>query len=197
MSENTQEPKREFRGVWIPVEICQLVVEGEITAHQAFLAATIDSLVSEDRGCYASNEYLAQCTGSTAKAVSNAISHLKKKGLVWQTGFDGRTRYLETAWSRLMQGPRKVDAGPIKSGVWTNLSILLLIKQLIKQNIRARVSLSLHPPPAPPLPKAASRPPPQKRSPRIARRRVTRAWIRRRSWPTTSQWAGRSTERKW
>lgn len=56
----------------------------------------IDSLDSDERGCYASNEYLAQFCLCSERKVSDAVSKLIELGYITQDGFDGRSRILRS-----------------------------------------------------------------------------------------------------
>lgn len=106
-----EDHKKQFRGVWISPEIMEMVENKAISIKEGWLLIIIDSLVqygSED--CFASNKYLSKRIAVSEDRVCKMISHLKKEKLLVQTGFDGRKRYLKTAWSRLeipKQGRRK------------------------------------------------------------------------------------------
>lgn len=83
----------QFKGVWIPARIW---LDEDLTVHDKILWATIDSLCSESKDCFASNEWLAARCKMTAGTVSNTIAKLKGKGLLVQTAFDGRSRRIST-----------------------------------------------------------------------------------------------------
>ena len=83
----------QFKGIWIPARIW---LDEDLTVHDKVLWATIDSLCSETRDCFASNEWLATRCKMTAGTVSNTIAKLKGKGLLIQTAFDGRERRIST-----------------------------------------------------------------------------------------------------
>ena len=99
---STEESREHFRGWWIPIEIVRLMRSGEIKPSELILLATIDSLVSETKGCFAQNETLAEMTGLSVRTVIDMIQNLESKGLVIRVGFDGKARYLETKWSRIV-----------------------------------------------------------------------------------------------
>jgi len=111
------EPKEKFRGWFIPAEVVELFQSGKISARETLLLATIDSLVSKDKGCFASNEYLAKKLRIEPDTISRAVTKLKRLGLVRQVGFDGRRRILETCWSRIRIGSlgEKSQSGQEKS----------------------------------------------------------------------------------
>jgi hypothetical protein len=99
MEVETHSPKH--RGVWFPPEISDLVAVGDMTTNEAFLLGIIDSLVDHSgEDCYASNEWLGKRIHLKGDMIKRMISHLKEMGLLVQTGFNGRKRYLRTIWSR-------------------------------------------------------------------------------------------------
>lgn len=92
-TENKKSVSRDFKGIWIPKEIW--LFEG-ISSLEIILWAEIDSLYdSEKDGCYASNQYLCKLLGVKERRLQEMIHSLKDKGLIIQTGFDGRKRYLK------------------------------------------------------------------------------------------------------
>lgn len=76
-------------GVWV----AQWMEELGLSPNQTRLYAEIVSLNAKG-GCFASNEYLGAVLRLKRDTVSRLVSQLKKKGLLKQTGFDGRKRYL-------------------------------------------------------------------------------------------------------
>ncbi|TGN11594.1 helix-turn-helix domain-containing protein [Leptospira bandrabouensis] len=85
-------------GVWTPVWIEKL----KLSHSQTRLLAEIVSLHEKD-GCFASNKYLSEILGLKTDTVSRLISDLKKMGLLVQTGFDGRRRYLKPIYAIPME----------------------------------------------------------------------------------------------
>ncbi len=81
-------------GIWIPAWIENL----KLPHTQTKLLAEIVSL-HEKGSCFASNAFFAELLGLKQDTVSRLISELKKKGLIRQTGFDGRKRYLLPTYS--------------------------------------------------------------------------------------------------
>ena len=71
--------KRKFRGIWIPRETW--LNKGLSLAEKALLAE-IDSLDSNDKGCYASNEYFASFFQLNERQIRRHISSLAKKGYI-------------------------------------------------------------------------------------------------------------------
>ena len=90
-----------FRGIWIPAEVWFMFLKKEIGATELHLLATIDSLVTPEKGCFASNKYLGEMLGVRPDYIARLISKLKQKQLIQQVKFDGRRRFLETVWSRI------------------------------------------------------------------------------------------------
>ena len=84
---------RDFKGVWIPKEIW---LNTDLSIIEKVLLVEIDSLDNSDRGCFASNEYLASFVQLSEGRVANIISELKKRGFIIQLFFDGRNRGLRT-----------------------------------------------------------------------------------------------------
>lgn len=102
MSENHT---NEFQGNWIPAEVFQMVDDGDISIKEAWLLVLISNLVKhgkDGRDCFASNQYLAKKLQVEERAVKYMLRRLKSAGLVQQTGFDGRLRFLTTSWSNVV-----------------------------------------------------------------------------------------------
>lgn len=83
---------RKFQGVWIPADLW--LADG-LSITEKCLLVEINSLDNdEERGCFASNEYLGKFLGLSAGRVANMISDLKKRKYIIQVYFDGRNRGL-------------------------------------------------------------------------------------------------------
>lgn len=88
------EMNRDFKGVFINKE---LYFDKTYSWSEKILIIEIDSLdKTEEKGCFASNEYLADFIGVTEGTLANMLSRLKKRGAVSQVFFDGRRRGLTT-----------------------------------------------------------------------------------------------------
>lgn len=85
------EPKREFKGIWIPKEIW---LDSSLSANEKVLYAEIDSFTSNDMACYISNEYIANLLGISETNASKTLNSIIKKGYVVVEKFDGRKRYI-------------------------------------------------------------------------------------------------------
>lgn len=91
--EYQDEPKREFKGIFIPAE---LWLNTELTVNEKVLYAEIDSFTSNDKSCFISNKHIADLLNVTETNASKCLSSLIQKGLVEVTKFDGRRRYVKT-----------------------------------------------------------------------------------------------------
>ncbi|WP_411821236.1 helix-turn-helix domain-containing protein [Leptospira sp. 'Mane'] len=81
-------------GIWIPVWIENL----KLTNSQKKLLAEVVSLHQKGR-CFASNKYFSEVLNLKPDTISGMIAGLKKQGLIRQTGFDGRKRFLEPVFA--------------------------------------------------------------------------------------------------
>ena len=93
MSEN-----RDFKGVWIPKEVW---LNDKLSLVEKCLLVEIDSLDKGEKGCFASNEYLANFFNLSESRMANIISDLKKRGYLRQIYFDGRQRGLRIVKSEV------------------------------------------------------------------------------------------------
>lgn len=83
---------RSFQGIWIPKEIW---LDPDLSCQEKCLWSEIQSLGCSEKGCFASNEYLANFMGVKERRLQEMLAHLKERGLVTQSSFDGRTRFLK------------------------------------------------------------------------------------------------------
>lgn len=90
------EPKENFTGYWVPVEIIQMFENRIINLQEMHLWAMIRSLTNHKKRipCWASNGYLAEKMQVRPQEISQRISNLKEVGLVKQVGFNGRIRFM-------------------------------------------------------------------------------------------------------
>lgn len=86
------EQERKFEGIWIPENIwfCE-----DLDIIEKCILVEIKSLSKDNNLCYASNEYFSKFFQCSERKISSSISKLISLGLIAQTGFDGRKRYLE------------------------------------------------------------------------------------------------------
>ena len=79
-SNTLPEPKRRFKGVWIPKD---LWMSKDLSLTEKFLFLEIDSYVDEDEGyCYAKNAHFAKFLQLSKPRISTAIKSLSDKGLI-------------------------------------------------------------------------------------------------------------------
>lgn len=85
--------ERDFKGVWIPRGVW---LDDRLNALDKVILIEIDSLDNGERGCYASNAYLAEFCQCSERKVSATISKLTEYGYISVAGFDGRQRTLRS-----------------------------------------------------------------------------------------------------
>lgn len=110
---------RDFKGVWIPKEVW---LNKDLSIIEKCLLVEIDSLDNGEKGCFASNEYLATFFNLSESRMANIISDLKKRGFINQIYFDGRLRGLRI----------------VKSEVWFTENNKADAVKTVKQNTRKR-----------------------------------------------------------
>lgn len=71
--------ERDFKGVWIPKD---LWLSKDLTTQEKVLLVEIDSLSKTERGCFASNEYLAEFLGLSKERARKILASLIDKGYV-------------------------------------------------------------------------------------------------------------------
>lgn len=111
-------PHPKFRGVWMPPEVWEKLYTGEICAQEAIILLLVDSMCGKKRDCYAGNDYIGSFVGTKKSQTSEMVRHLKDLGLLVQTRFDGRRRFLACAWTRLV--PSNQTSGKPESSVPEN-----------------------------------------------------------------------------
>lgn len=87
-----EEAKRKWRGIWIPKEVW---LDERISALEKIILFEIDSL-DQEKGCIASNEYIAKFCQCSAWKVSTAVQKLIDLGYIRVESFDGRHRTLRS-----------------------------------------------------------------------------------------------------
>ena len=99
---------RDFKGVWIPKEVW---LDTRLNALDKVILMEIDSLDQGEKGCYASNEHLAEFCQCSKTKVSTAISKLIECGYLYIQNFDGRKRELKSRVSNFeRQSLKKCNA---------------------------------------------------------------------------------------
>lgn len=90
------ENERDFKGVWIPKVIW---LDNRLTALDKVILTEIDSLDQGERGCYASNQYIADFCQCSITKVSTSVSKLIDCGYLYVQSYDGRQRELKSRLS--------------------------------------------------------------------------------------------------
>lgn len=94
-SKNMNE-SRDFKGVWIPKKVW---LDTRLNALEKIILTEIYSLDNGEKGCYASNEHLAEFCNCSKTKVSTAIRKLIDCGYIYVQNFDGRKRELKSRLS--------------------------------------------------------------------------------------------------
>jgi hypothetical protein len=81
------EEKRAFKGVWICAAI---FLDEKLTPAEKILLAEIDSLTTDDHGCYASNAHFAKRLGVTESRANHVVARLTREGYIVRVYYDGR-----------------------------------------------------------------------------------------------------------
>jgi len=110
-------PKKEWQGAWIPRSVW---IEKKLTWMEKCLWSEIYSLHDEKRGgCWASNSHLAKIMDSTPASIANAISKMRKLGMVQTVSISGMSRVILAVdpIHQVMKGVNQV----VKGGLTTRL----------------------------------------------------------------------------
>lgn len=89
--------ERDFKGVWIPKVVW---LDSRLSALDKVILTEIDSLDQGERGCYASNQHIAEFCQCSITKVSTSISQLIKLGYLQVQKYDGRQRELKSRLSK-------------------------------------------------------------------------------------------------
>ncbi len=89
--------ERDFKGVWIPKIIW---LDNRLNALDKVILTEIDSLDQGERGCYASNQHIADFCQCSVTKVSTSISKLIKLDYLYVQKYDGRQRELKSRLSK-------------------------------------------------------------------------------------------------
>lgn len=109
--------ERDFKGVWIPKAVW---LDERLTALDKVIFTEIDSLDQGERGCYASNQYIADFCQCSATKVSKSISKLIDYGYLYVQNFDGRQRELKSRLTQMANEPCKKDKADMKKKQQSN-----------------------------------------------------------------------------
>lgn len=130
-------------GVWV----AQWMEDLDLTPNQTRLYAEIFSLDAKG-GCFASNEYFGKVLKLKRDTVSRLISELKKKGLIKQTGFDGRRRFLTPVKEKINSGLDPNQQDKFRKGIKCGLGLESKADSFLEKNssLKYEVQKSIHNP---------------------------------------------------
>lgn len=89
--------ERDFKGVWIPKVVW---LDSRLSALDKVILTEIDSLDQGERGCYASNQHIADFCQCSITKVSTSISKLIDMDYLYVQKYDGRQRELKSRLSK-------------------------------------------------------------------------------------------------
>jgi DNA-binding Lrp family transcriptional regulator len=107
---------RDFKGVWIPKSI---YLDERLSWTEKILLVEVDSL-DQNKGCFASNGYLANFLGVSEWTVSNSISKLKKLGYLKTQMLEGRKRIIKSLVKTTRQSLGKPKGSVVKNPKHSN-----------------------------------------------------------------------------
>lgn len=119
--------ERDFKGIWIPKEIW---LDDRLNALEKMILMEIDSLDTDEKGCYATNDYIAEFCQCTSTKVSLAVKKLVELEYIEVVKFDGRRRLIK---SRL-ENNYKQTLKKLKAD-FKNINALYKDKRNIERNI--------------------------------------------------------------
>lgn len=90
--------ERDFKGVWIPKVVW---LDNRLSALDKIILTEVDSLDQGERGCYASNQHIADFCQCSITKVSTSISRLIDLGYLYVQKYDGRQRELKSRLSKI------------------------------------------------------------------------------------------------
>ena len=90
--------ERDFKGVWIPKVVW---LDNRLSALDKVILTEIDSLDQGERGCYASNQHIADFCQCSITKVSTSISKLIDLDYLYVQKYDGRQRELKSRLSKI------------------------------------------------------------------------------------------------
>lgn len=116
----------QFSGVFVPREV---LLDQDLSANAKLIFAIVQSL-DNDKGCYASNEYIGGMVGLSESSVRASLQALEEKKYIERYVFDGTSRVLKTCTTKSFSAePRQIsgDTPPEiqrptrqKSGTYSN-----------------------------------------------------------------------------
>ena len=127
--------ERAFKGIWIPAEVW---LDERLNPLEKVILMEIDSLDCGDKGCYASNEYIAGFCQCSESKVAHAVTRLVELGYVSRKSFDGRQRILQSRLAKFARQNSKVCKADVQnlqeSNIDSNIDINSSIKKEYKES---------------------------------------------------------------
>lgn len=127
--------ERDFKGIWIPAEVW---LDERLNPLEKVILMEIDSLDCGDKGCYASNEYIAGFCQCSESKVAHAVTRLVELGYVSRKSFDGRQRILQSRLAKFARQNSKVCNADVQnlqeSNIDNNIDINSSIKKEYKES---------------------------------------------------------------
>ena len=127
--------ERGFKGIWIPAEVW---LDERLNPLEKVILMEIDSLDCGDKGCYASNEYIAGFCQCSESKVAHAVTRLVELGYVSRKSFDGRQRILQSRLAKFARQNGKVCKADVQnlqeSNIDSNIDINSSIKKEYKES---------------------------------------------------------------
>ena len=106
------------QGVWVPDEVLQ---DSQLTPIEKLIFSMIIGLAQGEKGCYATNQYLAERCHCSVTTASITVSKLIKLGYVRWDKFDGRKRYLKCSLSKFERQPDTNGKGALAKSETDNI----------------------------------------------------------------------------
>ena len=127
--------ERDFKGIWIPAEVW---LDERLNPLEKVILMEIDSLDCGEKGCYASNEYIAGFCQCSESKVAHAVTRLVEFGYVSRKSFDGRQRILQSRLAKFARQNSKVCKADVQnlqeSNIDSNIDISSSIKKEYKES---------------------------------------------------------------
>ena len=123
--------QRDFKGVWIPKNVW---LDNRLTMLEKGILIEIDSLDSDDNGCFATNAHLADFCQCSETKVSGAISKLIDLKYIYVKKFDGRTRELKSNLTKSVRQTYKnceADLQKVRESNTNENNINIIIKNIV------------------------------------------------------------------
>lgn len=127
--------ERDFKGIWIPAEVW---LDERLNPLEKVILMEIDSLDCGDKGCYASNEHIAEFCKCSESKVAHTVTRLIELGYVSRESFDGRQRILQSRLANFARQNSKVCKADVQnlqeSNIDSNKDINSSIKKEYKES---------------------------------------------------------------